>query len=110
MKKSTLVFIACFSTFLVGHSFAQKQKSQTINIKTSVECEACKNKIEQLLQSEKGIKKVTVNLETKEAMVTYDERKITKSTIYSAISNAGYDADSIPANNKALQHIRIERK
>ena len=110
MKKIMFVLGIFLSTLSVRIALAQKQQQQTVTIKTSAECEMCKKKIEQLLLQEKGIKNATVNLATKEVMVTYDERKTTNKKIYNVISNAGYDADTIPANNKALQQLYRSHK
>lgn len=107
MKKLIVLSIALFSMVFATAAFGQRQKTQTICIKTSAECAVCKKKIETLLSSEKatGIKKSNVDLE-KTVTVTYDSKKITKEKIRNVISDAGYDADTIPANNKALQQVK----
>ena len=110
MKKSILLATVLFSLIFLGNAFGQKQKTETITIKTSAECEVCKKKIETLLLSEKGVKKATVNIDTKEVLVSYDPRKMPPDKIRFVLSNAGYDADAIPANNKALQRVKESHK
>lgn len=81
------------------------QKKDVVVIKTSAECDMCKKTIEKNLAFEKGVKNADMNLEKKEVTVTYNPKKTSPEVIRKAISNMGYDADSIPANNKAYQKL-----
>lgn len=110
MKKLIVLSAVLFLISFADKAFGQKQRTQTITIKTSAECDICKKKVETVLASEKGIKKTMVDLDAREVIVTYDSKKISPEKIRSVISNCGYDADSIPANNKAYQQIKQNHK
>lgn len=75
--------------------------SDTLKIKTSAQCESCKERIENKLNFTKGIKNATLDLKTKVVTIIYDTEKIKPEEIKAAISKVGYDADEVPANEKA---------
>jgi hypothetical protein len=69
MKKK-LILVALLTMLLFsGDLYAQTGKSDTISIKTSVVCGMCRERVEQNLAFEKGIRDVEVNLETKDRQV-----------------------------------------
>lgn len=94
--KKIFLFIATilFSTNL----FAQNAE---VKIKTSAVCDMCKKTIEHDLLFEKGIKKVSVDLDTKVATVVYNLKKTDEEKIRVAITKIGYDADSLAADSMA---------
>jgi mercuric ion binding protein len=83
-------------------SYAQ---TDTVRIHTSAVCEQCKDKIENDLSFEKGVKKVKLDLDTKEVMVVYNPEKTTPAKIAEAITKIGYDADSLKADAKAFKKL-----
>ena len=84
---------------------ASAQSKETITIKTSAECDMCEKKIEKFVALEKGVKKADMNLATKEITVTYNPKKTNPEAIKKAINSIGYDADDMPANNKAYKKL-----
>ncbi|MEY3376391.1 MAG: hypothetical protein RL463_701, partial [Bacteroidota bacterium] len=67
MKKLILLLMLGFA---VGAN-AQQKKPITVNINTpSVQCDMCKNKIEEYLKYEEGVTKVVVNPKQKKTTVT----------------------------------------
>ena len=84
---------------------AQKAKLDTVKIKTSAECEMCKSKLETEVGKMKGVKSVVVDLTTQEVTVVYNSTKTAPDKIKTVISNAGYDADEVPANNRAKSKL-----
>jgi len=84
---------------------AQKGKLDTINIKTSAECDMCKEKLETELGRTKGVKSVVVDLKTQVATVVYNSSKTNPEKIRTVISNIGYDADDVKANNRAQNKL-----
>ena len=80
-------------------------KNVEIKIKTSAVCGMCKDRIEQGLAFEKGIKDVSLDVETKIATVKYNPAKITPDEIRTAISKLGYDADEVLADKKAYDKL-----
>lgn len=81
------------------------QKNVEIKIKTSAECEMCKKTIETTVYKLKGVKKVTVDLATKDATVIYSPKKTSPEEIKKAIVAVGYDADEMKANVKAYKAL-----
>lgn len=77
----------------------------TINIKTSALCEACKKRIESNMVFEKGVKKVSLDDKTKVLAVTYDSKKNSPEKIKKAVTKIGYDADEMPAEQKAYDKL-----
>lgn len=86
-------------------AFAQSRNKAEIKIKTSAECEMCKNTLEKAMSFEKGVKKASLDLSTRELTVVYNPKKTTPENLRNAIAKAGYDADDVKANNKAYQKL-----
>lgn len=84
---------------------AQKAKLDTVRIKTSAECTMCKSKVEKEVGLMKGVKSVNVDLTTQIATVVYNNTKTEPAKIRTVISNAGYDADDVKANNRAQKKL-----
>lgn len=81
------------------------KKSETVVIQTSAQCGTCKTTIEKALKKTQGVKKATLDLDTKKVTVKYNPKKITPNQIRQAINNAGYDADQLPANSAAYNGL-----
>ncbi len=87
-------------------SFAQeKAKAKTVEIKTSAVCKQCKDRIENNMAFEKGVKKVELDLETKVVTITYKPGKTNKDNLKEAITKIGYDADNLEADKKAYDKL-----
>ena len=91
-----------FSAF---SGFGMADKNIEIKIKTSAVCGMCKDRIEQGLAFEKGIKDVSLDVETKIATVKYNPSKISPDEIRKAISKLGYDADEVVADKTAYDKL-----
>lgn len=76
-----------------------------VEIKTSGQCEHCKETIEKNIRFEKGVKKVVFNPENHMASVKYDASKNSIENIRIAITKLGYDADSLHADPKAYEKL-----
>jgi len=85
--------------------FDVADKNVEIKIKTSAVCDMCKDRIEQGLAFEKGIKDVSLDVETKIATVKYNPSKTIPDEIRKAISKLGYDADDVLADEKAYEKL-----
>ena len=109
MKKQMMINRVFFALgvflFTTLNSFSMADKNVEMKIKTSAVCGMCKDRIEQGLAFEKGIKDVTLDVETKIATVKYNPSKITKDEIRKAISKLGYDADDVPADKTAYDKL-----
>lgn len=91
--------------FLAGFFSSAIASTDTLKIKTSSQCEACKERIENKLNFTKGVKSSKLNLDTKEVTVIFDAEKTNPESIRAAISKAGYDADTVPADPKAYKKL-----
>jgi periplasmic mercuric ion binding protein len=110
MKKLTVLFTVIIMTILLGAGntlMAQevKKSSEEVKIKTSAVCGMCKDRIETGLSSEKGVKSVSLDTDTKIVTVGYDPEKTNPDKIRTAISKIGYDADNVKADAVAYEKL-----
>ncbi len=89
---------------------AQQQDStkngiQTIQIKTSAVCDMCKETLEKAMAYEKGVKESNLDVDTKILTVVYDPKKTSPAKIKLAVTKTGYDADEMPADDKAYENL-----
>lgn len=106
MKNFKFLFLIAFAFSMNKAVFAQKKSgNETVKIKTTAECEECKERLEKVMAYEKGVKKSNLDLETKVLTVVFNPKKTTIETIKKVISDTGYDADDVPANNKAYNKL-----
>jgi copper chaperone CopZ len=96
--------IKLIAIFILLMNFAYAQKD-TLTVKTSAVCDACKDRIENDLSFVKGISSATLSLETKNVQVIYDPAKITAEQVRKEITMIGYDADSLKADPKAFRKL-----
>ena len=80
-------------------------KTEKVEIKTSAICGMCKDRLEKNIAFEKGVKSVTLNEETKVLTIEFKTGKNSKDKLKKAITKLGYDADDLPADQKA--HDRL---
>lgn len=96
------------AAILILFSTSLKAQDSTITelkVKTSAVCGMCKESIEEALAFEKGVKKSNLDVKSQIVTVTFSSKKTTPEKIRLAISNAGYDADDVPANPKAYRKL-----
>ncbi|MEO0733553.1 MAG: heavy metal-associated domain-containing protein [Bacteroidota bacterium] len=81
---------------LLAFSFlAMAAPPQTITIQTNAQCGMCKSTIEQSLLALDGVKEATLDLETKAVTVKFKGKKVSADDLRAAISQSGYQADSV---------------
>jgi copper chaperone CopZ len=98
----SILFIATIALF----SFTTKNcEIKEVVIKTSAECDMCKEVMEEKLNYTKGITYVNLEVSSKLLTVKYKEDKISLEKIREIISNLGYDADEIKANSEKQQSL-----
>ncbi len=102
MKTIKFISIVILSIFISGNLSAQMS---TVRIKTSAMCDQCKDKIENDLSFEKGVKSGNLDLKTKVVTVVYNPQKTDEQKIREAITKMGYDADSLLADEKAYKRL-----
>ena len=101
----TILLSSIVTMFVLITTPAKSQNETSVEIKTSAICDMCKETIEKALAFEKGIKKSNLDVDSKIVTVVYNPKKTTPEKIRLAISNAGYDADDLAANQKAYKKL-----
>ncbi len=91
------------------HLQAQHPRRTKDTIKTTAECKFCKETIEKSLSKVKGIRKVTCDYQKHEVYVVYNSKRTNINDIRKVLTDLGYDADDMKANNvktKQIQHSK----
>lgn len=103
MKSIRIMVIASFFMLFTNLQAQETQKSkyEKVNIQTSAICGQCKERLEKNMAFEKGVKSVSLNDETKVLTIEYRVGKNDKEKLKKAITKIGYDADDLPADQKA---------
>ena len=98
-----------FVTGIVSVTNAQAKKtSETVTIKTpTVQCETCKQRIENYLAKEEGVFKAVVDYKRKTTKVSFYTDRTNLETVKAAIANAGYDADDVTANADSYKKLPL---
>jgi len=104
MKRLLFLMIA-----VTGISFLASSQTKTLLtakiITPTVQCDMCKERIETYLKRYDGVTYVSVNVKKKETTVKYLTDRTNIENIKTAIANAGYDADDVPANPDAYKEL-----
>src|ERR1700749_1933690 len=104
MKKFILLSLAALT--ISGFVSAQAKAQLTAKISTpTVQCDMWKETIETYLKRYDGVLSVNVNVKRKETTVKYLTDRTNIETLKTAIANAGYDADDVPANPDAYKDL-----
>jgi copper chaperone CopZ len=102
MKKQWFILLIILGIHV---AYSQETKKNEIKILTSAECTMCKKKLEETLIHQPGVRFAKVNIESKIATVTYNDKKTNPDLIRKAITEAGYDADSLKANPESYDKL-----
>lgn len=106
MKNSIKVTLLTMALIVSSVAFSQKaNKTETISIKTSSQCDMCKHTLEKAMAYEKGVKKSNLDVPTSVLTVEYNPSKTTPEKIKKAVTETGYDADELPANPAAYERL-----
>ena len=101
--RTLIIITGIFAIFSLG-AFAQG-KLDSIKIQTSAQCGMCKDRIEEYLAFEKGVKRSNLDLNSKIVTVWYKPSRTDQEKIRTAITKIGYDADDLPADRKAYEKL-----
>jgi copper chaperone CopZ len=99
MKKLKIIIILMLLTVIV------RAQTDTIQIHTSAICNMCKKTIENDMSFEKGVKKATLDVDSKILTVVYNPEKTNAEKIRITVTKSGYDADSLKADEKAFRRL-----
>lgn len=102
MKNISLILMILASLMFSNNSSGQTEE---VKIKTSAQCEMCKDRIEKNLSYEKGIVSSNLDLETKVVSVVYKPAKTNPDKIRIALSKTGYQADDFKADPIAYENL-----
>ena len=92
MKK--LVTVLALSAALSAPAWAA---TQTVTLSVpGMTCAACPITIKKALNKVEGVENIEVNLEKKEALITFDDAKTTVEALLEATKNAGYPSTVQP--------------
>ncbi len=91
--------------FLTVLNLANAQKTETVVILTSAECDMCKERIEEAMNYMKGVSYAELDLESKKLTVKYRKDKVTLAEIKNKIAETGYDADEVKADKEGLEKL-----
>jgi mercuric transport protein len=93
MKSKSLVLATAVFLMIAFSSIAAlaATKKSTIRI-DGMKCAKCSGSVEKALKATPGVEKVEVNLEKKEAVVEYDDAKVTEAKLREVINGTGFKA------------------
>lgn len=103
--KTLLKTTGILLVLLSGITVQATAQTAEVKIKTSAQCDDCKERIEKALAFEKGIKSATVDVEKQEITVVYYDKRTSPEKIREAVSATGYDADDVPAKKAAYDKL-----
>ncbi len=93
---------------LVLHTYGQEKEQGQLAymvVKTHAMCNSCKEILEKDLLFEKGIHKVTVDMEHAEILVDFNAKKTSKENVRKAIAAMGVQADDVPASEEGIKKL-----
>jgi periplasmic mercuric ion binding protein len=107
--KFPAVFTATILVFLFMtnpvHAQEKRKKTETVEIKSSVICGMCEDRVTKGLAFERGVTKVDVNLKEQIITVDYRTKRTSPKKIKEAITKLGHDADEMEADEEAYEKL-----
>lgn len=104
-------FFAIVFFFCALNGFSQDNGPQTLVVKTSIQCDhciqcgSCGPRIYESLKALRGIRKVKIDPEENTISVRFNSSKATAEQIKKAITEAGFAADDMKANEAAYARL-----
>lgn len=106
MKTKLMILTLLFALIAGGVSAMDGgPKKKTVIIKTNTVCDDCKERIESVLNYEKGIIFAELNVEKQEVEVKYNSKKTTLDDIRKRITEIGYSADDMEPVKTAQESL-----
>lgn len=91
-RRPLVLIVAMFLMIAFGAaSVSAITKKSTIRIE-GMHCKMCSGSVEKALRATPGVEKVEVSLERKEAMIEYDDEKVTEGKLREVINSTGFKA------------------
>ncbi len=98
---AALIFVGSFAVF--GQKAIQKAVIQTPNL----QCQACKERIENRLVHEYGVSTVRADYRHHTVTVSWYTDRTNIENIKTALANMGYDADDVKADPDAYNRLPV---
>ncbi len=108
MKKMNLLtgnIILVAAIMFMGINLYSQTEMKNSEIKTTAECQQCKDRIEKAVNKLDGIKSVDLDVDSKICKVTYNEKKVSLKEIREKITSIGYDADDEKKDMRAYKRL-----
>lgn len=83
----------------------KRKKTETVEIKSSVICGMCEDRVVKGLAFERGVTGVDVNLKEQIITVDYRTKRTSPKKIKEAITKLGHDADEMEADEDAYEKL-----
>ena len=101
----SIVTIVLMILFTMLSNELSAQKTKTIEFHTSAQCGMCKDAIEGAMNFERGIQFVELNLDNMFLTVKYKTKIHTEKSVKNLVSELGYSAGEVKANEKAMNEL-----
>ena len=103
--KSIFAVIVLVSFSFSGQAQDKGKNTEEMKIKTSSVCNMCKKTIEKSMAYEKGVKSAILDVDSQMLTVAFFPNKTNPDKIRKAVTLTGYDADQVPANERAYNKL-----
>lgn len=93
MKSKSVVLATAAFLMIALSSIGALAVTKTATIKVDgMKCSKCSGSVEKALKATPGVEKVEVSLDKKEAVVEYDDAKVTEAKLREVINGTGFKA------------------
>jgi mercuric transport protein len=93
MKSKLVVLATAVFLMVVFTSIGALAATKTSTIRVEgMKCSKCSGSVEKALKATPGVEKVEVSLDRKEAVVEYDDAKVTEAKLREVINGTGFKA------------------
>lgn len=104
--KKLLIFTIILFFGQEGYAQLKTQnKMEEVKIESSIQCEMCSNRLDNMFADFWAVKNVDYNIEEQTITVKYNSKKTNEEEIREAIASTGYDADDLVAKEEAYQEL-----
>lgn len=91
MRKNRIASLIAFTLVLALASLSVSAASKTVTIKVEgMHCGGCSSSVTKALKATDGVEDVQVSYEKGEAIIKYDEQKVTVAKLQEVITNTGF--------------------
>ena len=93
MKSKSFVFATAVLVIIAFTTVGALAATKTSTIRVDgMKCSKCSGSVEKALKATPGVEKVEVSLERKEAVIEYDDAKVTETKLREVINSTGFKA------------------